>query len=95
MIMEVTQVSPYSSSSQDSPRQQVYIRRNRKAPISFGSMLAEEEEKLEATMPLPVADEFRSPEKAAVPESHYALTEQELEESLAKLLRYAGLDGLE
>ena len=52
--------------------------------------LSEEEEKL--TVAPPVYEENQPAEPV---ESHYALTEQELEESLQKLLRYAGLDGLE
>lgn len=92
MIMEVTPVSPYSTSSQEGQREAFYYQTPRRTPLSFGSMLADEEEKLAVPTPLPRADEFRNPASA---ETHYALTEQELEESLSKLLRYARLDGLE
>ncbi len=92
MIMEVTPVSPYSTSSQEGQREAFYYQTPRRTALSFGSMLADEEEKLAVTTPIPRADEFRKPVSE---ETHYALTEQELEESLAKLLHYAGLDGLE
>ena len=93
MIMEVTQVSPFLSSSQEEPRQTYYYRPARKPSISFGAMLADEEEKLADTA-LPRADEFTAIHRQTE-ESHYALSEKELEESLQKLLHYAGLDGLE
>ena len=92
MIMEVTPVSPYSTSSQEGQREAFYYQTPRRTSLSFGSMLADEEEKLAVTAAVPRADEFKT---AAPQETHYALTEQELEESLAKLLHYAGLDGLE
>ncbi len=92
MIMEVTPVSPYSTSSQEGQREAFYYQTPRRTSLSFGSMLADEEEKLAVTAAVPRADEFKS---ATPQETHYALTEQELEESLAKLLHYAGLDGLE
>lgn len=92
MIMEVKEISPFTSNSQGEARQGFYYQTPRRTTLSFGAMLADEEEKLAAAAPLPRADEFKAPEPM---ESHYALTEQELEESLAKLLHYAGLDGLE
>ena len=90
MIMEVMPVSPQMS-SQDGQSQTFYYRSPRRTALSFGAMLADEEEKL-ATAGVPRADEFRAPEPV---ESHYAMSEQELEESLQKLLAYAGLNGLE
>lgn len=94
MIMEVKEISPFTSNSQGDQRQGYYYRTPRRTPLSFGAMLADEEEKLQVAEPLPRADEFHTAPQE-VPVSHYALSEQELEESLAKLLRYAGLDGLE
>ena len=90
MIMEVEAVSPFTTNSQDTPRETWIYRRPKNPKVAFGAMLAEEEEKL--TLP----EETMMETKAQDPmESHYAMTEQELEESLRKLLRYAGLDGLE
>ena len=90
MIMEVEAVSPFTTNSQDTPRETWIYRRPKNPKVAFGTMLAEEEEKL--TLP----EETMMETKAQDPmESHYAMTEQELEESLRKLLRYAGLDGLE
>ena len=90
MIMEVEAVSPFTTNSQGSQRQTIYYRRPKNPSLLFGAMLEEEEEKL--TVAPPVYEENQPAEPV---ESHYALTEQELEESLQKLLRYAGLDGLE
>ena len=90
MIMEVEAVSPFYANSQESPREAWVYRRRRNPKVAFGTMLEEEEGKL--TVPV----QESSVRKTTDPmESHYALNEQELEESLKKLLQYAGLDGLE